>query len=234
MSMKIKKHNNKKLFYKKYLYKISIDHVLGDIFRGSTPERKNLRSIDHQINHYKDRLAELAKIKSIKNPTISVGKYYKIKYGLDHVRDLSIIRSCIDDLDDYRIRCEYKSKLILYLNDKDKILKKLEKLKSVSHIDFWEPDESIINLQSKDLLVSKLADKYQYKISLNIGSLRIRNPNMLKWIKNNRDKIKISDYALENAYSIAGVYVRDDKVLTLMQMINNNNIKNIERLVLPN
>lgn len=219
---------SKKLFYKKYLYKISINFLLGNIFRKYYQKGKtDLPFANNKIIEYR------SKLKSSEKKYLELGHYRKIRIGNEHIRDAALIRRCLNNIEDYMIRQENLCNLQIYFNDIDTVLPMFKKLKTTEFLQIWQPDPAILNNTAPDILVSKLANEFSYKVTINFGALKRKNSSTIKWIENNRDKIRITDYSIQHAYSFVGVYVRDDKVLMLLQMTDNNFISRIERLILP-
>jgi hypothetical protein len=223
--MNITVRKSKKLFYKKYLYKVEISFVLGNIFRTYWQRTNQLDYAHSKIQEYRHQLQ--------RQKHIEEGYYKKIRFSHNEVDDAEQIRLCLNQIKDYMIRQEYTDRFAIYVNQCQDLINTLQNLKTVGKITVTEPDPSIANIKDPDMLVSKKADQFAYKVTLNAGSLRRTNPTLLNWIAANRDKIKITDYGLEKAYSTVGVYVRDDKVLMLLQMTGDKYIKRIEKLVLP-
>jgi hypothetical protein len=224
--MKLTEHKSKKLFYKTYLYKVEFDFDVASIFR-SYWQKSNL---DYALTKIEEWEQELA---TRKKKTVEVGYYQKTEINKTILEDSRTLRDCLNNLPEYKIRQEWHNKMFIYVNDVGPLLKVLKTLSTIHRIRVWRPDPIILKNPDPDLLVSTFADKYAYKATMNFSKLRHKNPATLNWIKNNRDKIKVSDYSLENADSIVGVYVRDEKVLMLLQMTGNSFISKIERLVLP-
>lgn len=224
--MKLTNHKSKKLFYKTYLYKVEFDFNLASIFR-SYFQKNNLDYALEKIEEWE------TEITTNKRKSVQISYYNKTVIDISMLEDARILRDCLNSLSEYKVRQEYNDKLFVYLNDVETLLNVLKKLKTINQIKTWRPDPVILKNPDPDLLVSTFADKYKYKATMNFSNLRKKNPSTIKWIENNRDKVKISDYSLEMADSSVGVYVRDDKVLMLLQMTGNSFITKIERLVLP-
>lgn len=226
--MKPTTHKSNKLFYKKYLYKVAFGHSLSNIFRKYYQKTENLDYAAYKITEYENELNFKPKKKHIE-----IGYYRKIRLEKQDIDDARIIRDTLNSIDGYMVRQEYNDQLFVYLNDIEALLPVLENLKTVSMLRAWKPDPTILKNPEANVLVTKLAADYQYKVAIDMWAIRKNESSVLKWIENNRDKIKITDYSLEHGFSNAAVYVRDDKVLMLLQMTGNNFIGRIERLVLP-
>ena len=123
--------------------------------------------------------------------------------------------------------------MFIYVNNIDDLLPVLKTLKNVEKITVWKPDPAILKNTDPDVFVTKLAENYDFKVTLNMWKLREKNNGTLQWIKNNRDKVKITDYSIQLGQSFSTLYVRDEKVLMILQMSGYNFISRIERLVLP-
>jgi hypothetical protein len=226
--MKIVSRKNNKLFYKKYLYKVRFHYVLGSFFRRYFQKTDKLDYALYKIVEIENELNFNPKKKDIE-----MGYYRKIRVDHTCLNDARTIRDGLNSLDDYMVRQEFQDQLFIYLNDLDTLLPVLKTLKTINRLEVWNPDPAILKNPEADVLVTKLAEHYQYKVSMNMWELRKKESSALKWIENNRDKIKITDYSLERGHSLAALYVRDDKVLMLLQMIGSDFISRIERLVLP-
>jgi hypothetical protein len=226
MKPAIRKSN--KLFYKKYLYKIAVNLSLSGIFRKYYQKTNQLDYAAYKITEYENELNFKPKKKHIE-----IGHYRKVRIEKQDIDDARTLRNTLNSIDGYLLRQEYNDQLFVYLNDIDALLPVLENLKTVGMIRVWKPDPTILKNPEADVLVSKLAEDYAFKLSINMWAIRNKELSVLKWIENNRDKIKITDYSLEYGVSNAAVYVRDEKILMLLQMTGTDFIGRIERLVLP-
>lgn len=223
--MRLIQRKGKKLFYKKYLYKIVFDFAIGHIFRAYHQKTD-------QLDYVTLKLAEYRKMLKGKK-YLEHGYYRKVRFGIKEVKEAELLRAALLSTKDFMVRQDYNDRMTVYINDRSTLMTVLNKLETVDWVEIWEPDSTSINCTDTDILVSGYADKYAFKVKLDVGKIRRENAGILNWIKANRDKIKITDYALHSAYSFIGVYVRDEKVLMLLQMSDRNYIKQIERLVLP-
>jgi hypothetical protein len=231
--MKLTTYKSKKLFYKKYLYKISFQITLGSIFRTYEQTSDQLEFALAKINEYKDELEIKSKrYKDKSKVSIDIGFYTKHQVRFEDIEAATILRNSLLELN-YMLRHDYSNVLSIYTNEYQPLLESIKKIKNLDFIDFYEPDPAILNNNSADVLVSAHAKDFSYKVTLNIGSARAKHSSVINWITANRDKIKITNYSLDTAYSNIGVYVRDDKVLMLLQMTGGDYVKKIERLISP-
>lgn len=223
--MRLIQRKSKKLFYKKYLYKVVFDFAIGHIFR--TYHQKT-----DQLDYAALRLAEYRKMLKGKK-YLEHGYYRKVRFGIEEVKEAELLKTALLSTGEFMVRQDFNDRMTVYLNDRSTLMAILDNSKIIDWVEIWEPDSTSINCVDTDILVSGHADKYAFKVTLDIGKIRRENAGILNWIAANRDKIKITDYALHYAYSTIGVYVRDEKVLMLLQMSDRNYIRQIERLVLP-
>lgn len=165
------------------------------------------------------------------NKLDTVFKYYNITS--DEKNDATVIKDFLLGQSEFTTRIERSDEIFLYLNNIEDFMKIIDDFRTITDIQIWKPDPAILETQDPSVLVSKLAKDYKFKVTVNIGWIRYQNKSTLKWIENNRDKLKISEYGLNNAYSLVNVYVRDEKVLMLLKMTGDKFITKIENLVLP-
>ena len=224
--MKLINRKTKKLFYKKYLYKATFKTHLSILFR-QAHQRKNFDSLNARINEYRTKIAQSA------NKRLVIGYYSNILIKEENIKDAERIRDWIKTLDNYSVRHEMPDNLSVYSNDLKDLQSLIDSFELVERGYLWEPNKSLVQNQEPDILISKKADEFTHKITIDMGALRRESPDTLKWVAANRDKVRISNYSLEKAYSYVGIYVRDEKVLMLFQLAGNTFIKKTERLVSP-
>jgi hypothetical protein len=225
--MNIITNKSRKLFYKKYLYKITFDFVLSNSFRTCNQKTSNLEYAANAIASFEEKL---------KRQTFAItGYYHKARIFPEDIEDAKLVRNTLLKMTDYMVRSEYNHNISIYCNDKDMLLKELKKLKNTDTVKVSGPDQNqIADLTSdQNVLVSKKAKDYSHKVTIDLYRLRPSNSELMKWISANRNKIKISDYALHQATSYVSVYVRDEKVLLLFRMAGDQYIKKVEKLILP-
>tara|TARA_Y100000389_G_scaffold36367_1_gene30965 strand:- start:527 stop:1228 length:702 start_codon:yes stop_codon:yes gene_type:complete len=227
----MKKFETKKLFYDTYLYKVQIGTCLAARFRTALSPNKKLGQIKEVL-----RLAD-------KGETVSifVSSYQKKHLSKYDIKLCRILYNILMKYDNYIIRCE-NNLLSVYTNDY-KLLEQMSKidpeLLDTTYIELWQPQLDKINLllSNKNIILSN--DEiipYPYKITF--GSKKQTTSHLLKWIKNHKDKVKIGNIFLKMLDSnstawIKGyyIYVSDEKLVLLLQMLIGNNIQRIDKLV---
>lgn len=223
----------KKLHYGKYLYKLSFPNKLAGHFRTELQK-------DGQFGHLRKTLDEIHSgyipgINEIKLPWSFNSRFHDSIPVDDYFDSIDLYRLLRKTKIQYTIRCEM-FRLNIYSNDRDFILKILNKLRqSAKWIEFWEPDLKDLEIlkQTENIIISNSPPEYEYKITL--GGKR-GEPNLAKWIDANPKLAKMGDVAKNSCYHssyVKGYYffVRDAKTMLIAQMLAGNNIQRVDRLV---
>jgi hypothetical protein len=138
------------------------------------------------------------------------------------------------DMEDYKVRVDPYGSLIIYSNN----LEDLEKVcNTVSVRELWKPsDDAIKLLLSRDnIIVCDEPVTLSYKVTLNRSRIGTTN-QLANWLKNNTDKSKVGKRSLmmfEQDLYVDGLYfyVRDKKVLMLIEMMVGNKIRRVDKLI---
>ena len=226
--MRSTKHETKKLFYKKFLYKLSFRFEIGDIFR-------TWHQRDGSLSYAHDKIVEFKNnLKSQKS--FEYKKFRKISVTNELVKDAQRIRETLLATSDYQLRVEAFN-LMIYSNSKDDLLKIVKNLETVASYELWEPDASVTDILSnnKDVLIVNKPSEYEYKLTLE-ASPRKKNVDGFKgWVTANRNKVKVTDYSLNTLdsgyWKNFNAYVRDEKVLLLLKMVAPDMIKKVEKII---
>ena len=213
----MKRVETRKLFFGKYLYKITCMNVLGTIFRG-----KNFTNagevLDQLQQHYEKGEPLIRKMWS---------KEYRVP--VHHFTDCQIIFNTCPKWDDFLFRIEGPN-FSIYSNTKEDLLRLSTKLQTVT--EFHEPDPSMVALLDSNIQIVDETPEYVYKVYLSDKA----TPGFAKWAIANQDKIKLGHTLkreIENNGYLRGFYfwVKDEKVLLLVKMIIGGNIQRIDKLV---
>lgn len=222
----LKTYETVKLHYGKYLYKLKLYNQLASIFRTELQRGGKLSYAKSQLQDYNSRMWE--------GQIIKKGRWNDVVIEHDDLSDANHIYSCLRYSKDYLVRCEYNN-LIVYSNNLNFLKKILSGVKSTYNIELWQPlkeNEHFLKTKKHVIIVDKPSD-YKYKISF--GRKKAR-PELASWLKENTDKSKAGSTFIENCEHsgyINGqyIFVRDDKVLFLVNMLAGDNIVKVEELV---
>lgn len=218
--MKLQLVETKKLFYDRYLYRVSVINSLSHLFR-----HKNLDYAKTKLDELQTRLEQGNTLEFQNN-------LLKKTYSEDHFHNAKIIyQICKEYNDDYMIRVENPI-LNIYSNDENWMFKWLHE--KVEVYEYSRPEDTISQEMLKEnIILSKIETDYPYKVTLK----EIGEGNMFgKWVSNNQDKIKIGKVcleAIENNQYCSGLYfyVRDSKVLDLVNIALGGGIQRIDKIV---
>jgi len=229
----LKKRKTTKLFYNKYLYKISVTGDYVDLFSSWN----NSRPYDYSfVGKTIDQISERQKNKQ--PLTITSKSYWRIRERSITPQSFKALKKLYGILtnstDYFRTRHEYRT-LNIYTNDTE-ILNQIKNDKYIFCAEYWEPDENSVNalLNQKQIIIVNEPPEYEFKVTIKNYK---NNEKFGNWVESNRSKVKITDYSLgglkESHYwqDTVTFYVRDQKILSLAQMFIGQNIKRIERLV---
>lgn len=219
------KYETTKLHYGKYLYKLNIYSTLASIFRTEFQRDGKLGYAAKLLNDYNAQNALGAKV-------IKKGRFNETHITTETLQDANHIWKTLRYGKDYTVRCEI-NQLFVYSNN----LKFLERLyKDLNtKVELWEPNPENIKLlqENKNIILVDKEPEFKYKITF--GRKRSK-PELASWLKQNSDKSRAGSTFIsncENSNWIQGqyVFVRDEKVIFLINMIAGDNITKIEELV---
>ena len=213
----MKKVETRKLFFGKYLYKITLMNVLGTIFRGKNFTYAG-EVLDVLQQDYENGRPLVRKVWS---------KEFKVPQT--HFTDCQIIFNTCAKWDDFLFRIEGPN-FGIYSNTKEDLEFLIPKLQTVTEL--HEPDPNIIDFLDSNIEIVDDTPEYQYKVYLSDKA----TPGFAKWAVGNNDKIKLGHTLkkeIENNGYLRGFYfwVKDEKVLLLVKMIIGGNIQRIDKLV---
>lgn len=221
----LKKCETKKLHYGRYLYKVVVRSPLASVFRTEMQRNGKLSHARSQIDSYK-LSAKLGL--PLKKTT------WRSELPLDSndIRDADKICRLLLHSKDYLVRCEYNT-LIIYSNDK-KLLITISQFSIAD--EFWEPDTNCITFLQKNTNIIISDTKPDFPFKLTFGQ-KPASRAMGTWLQNNTDKSRCGPLLLKNFLNgerwIKGqyIFVRDEKVLFMVQLICGDNITRIDKIV---
>jgi len=222
----LKLHETKKLFFKKYAYKVSFNNELGSIFRS-----------DHQKSKYldytRDKLDELAS--NYRNGQPLVQSFYRTEreVPMEHYVDAKNLYLLLkNEAGFYTCRVEPGSSIAVYTNDNSLVNNLISRLQNTI-TGFWEPANNTKHLLKKNTII--VDHKPEFPIRIMLKNAKV-SPDFANWLRANRDKSRIGDKALQsidNGYNLGGFYfhVRNEKVLSIAHMLIGHAIRGIYNLV---
>ncbi len=201
------------------MYKLCVVTPLAGIFR--TELQRN-----GKLSYAKAKLDSL-----VSNPIISRWRH-DIRISPEDLLDASSIYKILKNEKNYLIRCEYNT-LSIFSNDKSILLKVAKKINSAT--EFWEPRKSIKLLleTEQNVIIVKHPPEFLYKITFNRKTIK---PEVAVWVEKNSDKVRAGSillYNIENSISTNGqyMYVKDEKVILLLELMLGHAIRRIDKLV---
>lgn len=214
-------HESTKLFYDKFLYRLTFTNILATIFRN-----KNLY-------HARQRLDELQYAADNDQPLFMRSFLREVPIKVQSLNDAKIVYSHLSTRSDYILRIQHP-RISLYSNDKKWLLDLREKLEinSEKECTFSGPSDECIPLlqNSNHVIVVSTPPEFKYKVTLGIQT----NNEFVNWIKDNPDKVKAGKIFLDASKNFGGTgmyfYARDKKILQLITLMGIN-IRRIDKLI---
>lgn len=220
----MKLFETKKLHHGKYLYKLVLFNPLSTIFR-SCDQNKKLAFASSKIAEYDEKRKQ-------GEPIVKNNYRSSVTISEDSFLDAKDVFNALKKSSDYKIRCE-STTLGIYSNDKTLLMKIANKMR-VSCREFWEPNPEAVELLSnkENLIIVNYPSSYQYQVHL---SYKRVDPNAYNWLKSNSDKVKVGPKTLRdfgNGFANGSyIYVRDDRVMSLVEMLIGHAIRKIDKIV---
>ena len=228
----MKLRETKKLHYNKFLYKLTIPTECASYFRtefqpaGGTLQyaRQRIDRLNLAYIPGKEYIKVLGPYISRTHDSVHVNSYFDAIEVYRHLRKPNV--------KPYIIRCEHNV-LNIYSNER-KWLITLSNNLHTKFSEFWEPDPGNINLLLSETNIIIVNKKPEYIYKCTLGKQK-GSPALANWIENNPHLAKMGDNALaycKKSDYVKGLYffVRDQKVLTIAQLIVGANLQRIDRL----
>ena len=209
-----------KLFYNKFKHKLVIRNSLTYIFR----EKKYQESrvvLDH-LQHLYEENQPLQLKSHMRITSVSLPDFLECKTLLSLLQNHK---------EDYKLRVEHPN-LNIYSNNLNWLLAITYKIQNCEEI--WSPTSSIEKLLQPNIIISK--NPTNYPIKLTLGNNGHIDPSFIQWAENNKKLIKIGNGLKEkilNSGYVSGMYfyVRDEKVLNLINLMISSAIVRIDKIL---
>jgi len=223
----LKLFESSKLFYSEYLYKLVLRNELSHIFRTEFQKKEKLSFAKQEL----DRLAE-----DYRNNLPLYKKAWRtdIFVSDSDYLDASTVYDVLNNSDEYKIRIDPYSSITLFSNNRQ-FLMDLGNNLNTDIINFWEPDVNYVELLKSKTKIQIVDVPAALPVKVWFNSTRV-NKDFGNWIRSNRDKCKIGKIALDSLDNFGYlnglyIYLRDDKVLSLVTIMAGASIRCVEKLV---
>lgn len=212
------KFETTKLFYNEYAYKLVVRNQLSHLFREKNYAwaKQNLDKLQSQLENSEEQLVFTRGLRS---------EYIE----RSEFQQAQILFHEFTNFNDMKLRVEHP-RIQVYSNNLNWLKRLATKVKNV--VEFWEPDSSNINLLEANTIVVHQPTTMQYKITLGKKTAS----NFTNWVDSNPDKVRMGPVTyneIQNNGYTKGLYfyVRDEKVLNLVNLIVGGNIQRVDKIV---
>lgn len=226
MQNKLKIFESKKLHYGKFLYRLSLGNSFAPWFRTEFQKGGSLKVIQEKISQYQEKYDR---------GEILYRTLYRSDVPIDdkEFTDAKLIYEKLKNSSDYKVRVERWNGLNIYSNDRN-FLFTLGSCLRYGAIEFYEPKPDIVDklLSDKNIIIVDKPPEFELKVTLNYKKV---NPALADWLEANTDKSKAGKVTIDNIRSgwasSCYIFLRDERVLMMVQMISGHSIQRIEKLV---
>lgn len=220
----MKQYSTKKLFFAEYLYKLTFRNELNNIFSTRYHDNKNLSHARQEL----DRLTgDYRNGKTLKKSAWRS----QVPISTSDYQDAMKIYAALKQSHGHRLRIDY-STITIFSNDKEMLVGLADKL--VAATEFYQPDDDNIDflLNTANVIIVEKSPKFAFKVTFSYKAI---DTSFADWLENNTDKSSVGPRALDNIRNgyphCVYIYVRDERVLTIVQLLVGSNIQKVERLV---
>jgi len=226
-SSKLKLLESRKLFFSEYLYKLVFRNELNSIFRSDLQKKEKLSYARREL----DRLAE-----DYRNnfPLFKRAWRTDIPIANNDYFDAMTLYSALKNSNEYKLRIDPYSTITLFSNNREFLLTLGNKLNTTA-VKFWEPNVAYIELLKSKTKIQIVDEVPKLPLKVWFNSTRV-NKDFANWLRANDDKCKIGKIALESLESYGYlnglyIYLRDEKVLSLVTILAGASIRSVDKLV---
>tara|TARA_B110000977_G_scaffold181144_1_gene241544 strand:+ start:329 stop:973 length:645 start_codon:yes stop_codon:yes gene_type:complete len=200
---------------------------LNTIFRSDLQKKEKLsytrRELDRLAEDYRNNL-----------PLRKISWRTEIVVDTTDYLDAMILYTVLKNSDEYKIRIDPYSSVSLFSNNKEFLINLGNNL-STQTVEFWEPNPDHIDILKSKTKIQIVDNIPELPIKVWFNSTRV-NQDFGNWLRANKDKCKIGTIALsslENYGYLNGLYIylRNDKVLSLVTLLAGSSIRSVEKLV---
>ena len=208
-----------KLFWGKYLYKLSVHNELASIFR--CRNLSNARQVLDELQQNYEAGLPLERV-----------SWRRVNRVQEHAFiDAKLIYNSFKTADDYLLRIQYNT-MNIYSNDESWLKYVSSILAKDSVLEFWAPSEDNIDILDSNTIIVPKSNGFEYKVTLNsalgndgFATFATANPHLIK-----AGPVLIEEMSNNGYVNNLYFYARDQKVLNLCSLLLNN-IRRIDKLV---
>jgi hypothetical protein len=234
----MKYSETKKLFFGKYLYKYNIISPFAFHFYRNSNFDNTIAAFNAAIE-----LVEVQLKKSRgKNPSVQIRKWNRsYEVTTQDVNQIKkIAKLLVDNAGEFRTRTEM-SNFSIYTNN-EALLSLLETNSDPNYayaIEIFKPHDSIKSIMAGNKEIYVVSKPMDYKYRVTITGKVNNSKQFSSWLKENSDKVKASSTAIRgfnSEYWMSNLllYVKDDKILLLLQMMIGSSVQKVETIVCVN
>lgn len=215
------------MFFGEYLYKLVLANSLNHIFRTERQKDNNLSYARAQLDELTSKYMQGDQLtKTVFRTNIPIDP--------NEFLDAKDIYTVLKNKSEYKIRAEHWKTFTIYSKDKS-TLTEIIKTMRVSLRELWEPDPSHVNLLLSNENILIVDSPPEFAIRVTLGSQDM-DPLFANWLEANTDKSRVGSTtlrAIRNKLKLNGFYfyVRDEKILGIVDMLIGHNIRRIDKLV---
>ncbi len=200
---------------------------LNSIFRSDLQKKEKLSYARREL----DRLAE-----DYRNnfPLFKRAWRTDIPIANNDYFDAMTLYSALKNSNEYKLRIDPYSTITLFSNNREFLLTLGNKLNTTA-VKFWEPNVAYIELLKSKTKIQIVDEVPKLPLKVWFNSTRV-NKDFANWLRANDDKCKIGKIALESLESYGYlnglyIYLRDEKVLSLVTILAGASIRSVDKLV---
>ena len=216
----LKKYETTKLFWGKYLYKLTGRNGIGTIFR------------DKNLSYAREVLDTLQQQYEEGEPLIVTRYFRETPVTEISFLDARKLYKFLSKTDDYTLRIEGSSTSV-YSNNREWIHTLKSAMNKNNLLEIWEPNpDHLTHLEPNTIIVDK-SNGYNFKVTL--GPKVGDTSGFANWAKHNPNQVRVGpqlQHNLEHNSYVSDMYfyARDEKTLNLCELMLSN-IRRIDKLV---
>jgi len=216
----LKKLETTKLFWGKYLYKLTVNNGIGHIFR------------DKNFSYVREVLDKLQQQYESGEPLILSSFSRETPVKELSFLDARKLYKFLSKNDDYMLRIEGAT-VSIYSNNKEWLHTLKSAVNKTNLLELWEPNPNHLSqLDANTIMVDK-GNGYEYKVTF--GPKIADTAGFANWAKSNQKQVRVGPTLMDNLECSRYVsdlyfYARDEKTLRLCELMLTN-IRRVDKLV---